>query len=242
MVARNDLCADPSWRVLRLRQRVGQGRDCYERCRDAALQWEFAAEGQGVVRVRQDGETKSSPSPPRKASSSSSSSATLQHQDETTTGDTVQQIWWGPGRRLCTYTAVPRRASGWIPHLYTINPVTVVYNVVDQRASSTSSPGGGGGTTYTATAYATEAGHLLRGEERVTVCHRDRDDSVEVEILSLSHAAGGFRAQLVWPLIGRLQRTFFQQQMNALQQAAEAADSAYEDGDNNKNRVVDTLR
>jgi len=225
------------WRVLRLRQRVGKGKDCYERCRDAALAWEFQAVGQGMLPVKGRtsliDETKSSSNQSAPATSIpfsrgqpinldrhqeetiSCSSSTLPNDQQTQHHkSSIQQIWSSPGRQLVTYTTIPKRGGWLIPHLYTVNPVTVVYDLVDQRAP---------GTTYTATAYATQAGHLLCGEERVSVCHRDYDDSVDVEILSISRASDSLQGRLVWPFIGRMQRTFFQQQLEALQRCADKA-------------------
>lgn len=75
-------------------------------------------------------------------------------------------------------------------------------------------------TTYSSTAYATLKGHLLRGEERVTVAMRDDTGFVDVEILSYSRPAGSIQAKFVWPLIGSMQDTFFQNQMNFLEQIA----------------------
>lgn len=75
-------------------------------------------------------------------------------------------------------------------------------------------------TTYSSTAYATLKGHLLRGEERVTVAMRDDTGFVDVEILSLSRPAGSLKSKFVWPLIGNMQQTFFQNQMNFLEQIA----------------------
>lgn len=225
------------WRVLRFRRRVGKGKDCYERCRDAALAWEFQAVGQGMIRVegrtslirnKQPSRNQLSPSTSTPSSRRKPMNADQSHEDTTTCSSTtipnnqhtqqessIQQICSNPGRQLVTYTSIPKRGGWMIPHLYTINPVTVVYDLVDQRAP---------GTTYTATAYATRAGHLLCGEERVTVCHRDRDDGVDVEILSVSRASNSLQGRLVWPFIGRMQRTFFQQQLAALQHVADKAE------------------
>lgn len=217
------------WRVLRFRQRVGNGQPCYERCRDAALAWEFRGEGQGIVLVEETSVNwKPTGSPfsirwrkhtsnPRNVRSCSLNARNNQDEEyqQVSQGSTFQQMWTGPGRRLVTYTAVPKRGGWIVPHLYTVNPVTVVYDVVDQRAP---------GTTYTATAYATQAGHLLCGEERVLVCYRDDDGGVDVEILSVSRAADSVPGRLVWPFIGRMQRRFFQGQLDSLHGVAQGTD------------------
>jgi uncharacterized protein (UPF0548 family) len=216
---------DASWRVLRYRKTVGAGLDCYHACRDAALRWEFDGGSEGMVLVvtepsssRRDDDAAvyyrsptqpASPSDVRRRGLSGMNDdsvlacSSLQQQQQS-----VQQIWWGPGRRLVTYTCTGLR---WFPKLYTINPVTVIYDLVDQR---------GPGTTYTATAYATGQGHLLRGEERVTVCYRDTNEAVDVEILSYSKASDSLTGRLVWPLIGGMQRAFFQHQMKAFERVA----------------------
>jgi uncharacterized protein (UPF0548 family) len=79
----------------------------------------------------------------------------------------------------------------------------------------------GPGTTYTSTAYATLRGHLLRGEERVTVAFRDDSGFVDVEILSYSKPAESFKAKCAWPFIGNMQQTFFQHQLDFLEQVAQ---------------------
>jgi hypothetical protein len=128
------------------------------------------------------------------------------------------KIWSGPGRRLVTFTAsglrlplLPARFQWMVPCLYAINPVAVVYDLVDER---------GPATTYSSTAYATVKGHLLRGEERVTVALRD-SGQVDVEIISFSKPAASVKGRLVWPVIGGMQQTFFEQQMSSLERVAE---------------------
>ena len=87
--------------------------------------------------------------------------------------------------------------------------------------------GARGGCLYTSTAFATCRGHWLAGEERVTVALRDDDCNqpergapVDVEILSLSRPAPSLVGKIAWPLIGRMQNTFFVQQLNALEKVA----------------------
>ena len=76
-------------------------------------------------------------------------------------------------------------------------------------------------TTFTSTAYATMKGHLLRGEERVTVALRDRSEVVDVEIVSISKSGNSLKARGIWPFIGNMQHNFFNNQMDALQEVAE---------------------
>ena len=78
----------------------------------------------------------------------------------------------------------------------------------------------GPATTYTSTAYATLKGHLLSGEERVTVALRDGTGFVDVESLSYSRPAQTMRSKFVWPMIGRMQNRFFEDQMDYLEQVA----------------------
>jgi hypothetical protein len=61
-------------------------------------------------------------------------------------------------------------------------------------------------------------GHLFRGEERVTVALRDGTQAVDVEIVSISKAGPSLKAKGIWPFIGKMQSTFFEQQMDFLEQ------------------------
>jgi uncharacterized protein (UPF0548 family) len=89
--------------------------------------------------------------------------------------------------------------------LFVINPVHVVYEVKNSRRSST--------------AYATLTGHLLAGEERVTVLI-DGKDAVVVEILSFSRPAPTLKGKCIWPLIGRMQQRFFLAEIHHLDRIA----------------------
>eukprot|EP00553_Chaetoceros_curvisetus_P001074 CAMPEP_0204613814 /NCGR_PEP_ID=MMETSP0717-20131115/1733_1 /ASSEMBLY_ACC=CAM_ASM_000666 /TAXON_ID=230516 /ORGANISM="Chaetoceros curvisetus" /LENGTH=119 /DNA_ID=CAMNT_0051626363 /DNA_START=78 /DNA_END=434 /DNA_ORIENTATION=+ len=117
--------------------------------------------------------------------------------------------------------------------MYVLNPTAVIYDLVDERAPRMLGRGrsfetGYMGDTFTSTAYATLAGHLLCGEERVTVILRDEvveeeeeDDAsfpmgntasrisslnsntntggfVDVEIVSYSKPAPSILGRLVW--------------------------------------------
>ena len=66
-------------------------------------------------------------------------------------------------------------------------------------------------------------GHLLCGEERVTVAWRDDGSSVDVEVVSLSKPAPGLAAKFVWPFAKKMQPIFFQEQLKALQNVAKQA-------------------
>merc|ERR1712071_724846 len=68
--------------------------------------------------------------------------------------------WADPGgRKLVTMSRIGGKSSIWA-----MNPCVVVYDLVDCRGKD---------MIYTSTAYATLQGHLLAGEERVTVAIRD---------------------------------------------------------------------
>ena len=283
------------WRIKRYRRRVGYGYECYQRVRDAALDWEFhnndkSIESNNSIDSRTGGEGVKSRlkmgilrlAPPAPAS-------LLEDEPRNTNmgnpfaplpdslNSHVRQVFSSPGRRpLATYTQktlnlqsfinpvrrlVPKKIQRCLcrlsPSIYAVNPVAVVYDVMDQR---------GQGTTYTSTAYGTLRGHWLCGEERVTVLLRDspqhqsenteglntksirnvsfvkkgygrqtklpissddsllnddgRDRPVDIEILSFSRAAPSMMGKLVWPFIGKMQETFFQSELDALEQIA----------------------
>ena len=62
-------------------------------------------------------------------------------------------------------------------------------------------------------------GHLLKGEERVTVALRDNyNQSVDVEIISISRPANTQLAKGLWPFIGQKQNKFFELQMDFLKE------------------------
>mmetsp|Transcript_11644 Transcript_11644/g.33070 ORF Transcript_11644/g.33070 Transcript_11644/m.33070 type:complete len:203 (-) Transcript_11644:432-1040(-) len=125
------------------------------------------------------------------------------------------------GRRMVTYTEcrygidIRTRLRIGLPVFYAVNPVALVYDIVDERCSN--------GDTFTSTAYATVGDHLLSGEERVTVALRhsasanERHCPVHVEILSYSRSAPSIVGRIVWPLIGRTQNEFFTAEMDHFQ-------------------------
>lgn len=216
-----------SWRVLRYRRRVGQGAACYQRVRDAALQWEFSSPQQdkGMLQVTPSAASVSSEhnqqhrrNRDRRGYTVLPIRSELDELDDIyapSTSDQIMKIWSGPGRRLVTFTVsglpLPARFRWMVPCLYAINPVAVVYDLVDER---------GPATTYSSTAYATLKGHLLRGEERVTVALRD-NGHVDVEIISFSKPAASVKGRLVWPVIGGMQQTFFEEEMKSLERVAQ---------------------
>lgn len=54
----------------------------------------------------------------------------------------------------------------------------------------------------------------------MTVALRDRSELVHVEIVSISKAGRSLKAKGIWPLIGKMQKNFFDKQMDALQEVA----------------------
>ena len=147
------------WRIIRHCRRVGTGWDCYQQVRDAVLDWNFQDSKQtmGMIPIpetksttQQQGQQSSTnisrgrflsiPLPVKTqqqqakslpTSSSSSSSSTMSH------SPLHQQLWSGPGgKRFVTYTDALAKFRRRIPipfHIYSINPVMVVYDLVDQR-------------------------------------------------------------------------------------------------------------
>lgn len=104
----------------------------------------------------------------------------------------VLELWSGPARTLATFTRIGLFGRRWLAE-FVINPVTVLYNVVDQPGPLVSAATTSTDTRYTSTAYATNQGHWLRGEERVPVVYRGGGSSgqVNVEIVSYSQAGPG---------------------------------------------------
>ena len=51
----------------------------------------------------------------------------------------------------------------------------------------------------------------------MTVALRDGTQAVDVEILSISKSGASLKAKVIWPFIGKMQATFFEQQMNFLE-------------------------
>ena len=194
------------WRLLKYRQRVGQGVACYDKVRDAALEWEFSDTNCGIVQVHHHAKAEFM----YQRRESRGTGYDVIHNACFGDGDlygpsgqNALKVWAGPGgRRLATFTS--------LRNLFCVNPVTVVYDLVDQR---------GPGTTYTSTAYATCKGHWLQGEERVTVAHRD-GGAVDVEIVSYSKPSKSLWGRMIWPLVGPLQGHFFESQMKALENVA----------------------
>ena len=222
------------WRIRTYRKRVGRGKDCYEKVRDAALDWEFQSAdgstgmmqvpdnlpnddkfGRQITPIGSSGMGRSYSVQPIKFDKSDSTDS----QDAYFSSSTLYRSLGS--RRLVSFAS--KSITEFVPsflrrRIYSINPVMVVYDVVDQRAPN-------GKTTFTSTAYSTLKGHFLSGEERVTVALRDGSQDVEVEILSISRAGPGLFGKTLWPFIGKMQSNFFQQQLDHLSQCGRMIDA-----------------
>mmetsp|Transcript_29286 Transcript_29286/g.70570 ORF Transcript_29286/g.70570 Transcript_29286/m.70570 type:complete len:500 (-) Transcript_29286:2283-3782(-) len=226
-----------SWRVLVWRATVGTGRECYEKVRDAALDWEFtSADGSmGVMQIPTSpprGTVRHDQSPSKRKTGGSSSSLPKPYVPSVSSRYSIRPVdmpitssdessssfhrsLGSASRRLVTFTSSLRHK------IYNVNPVMVLYDVVDQRAP---------GSLYTATSYGTMKGHWLSGEERVIVRWCDRDGhgqgQVDVEILSASRAGPSFVGKVLWrfPFLQRKQKAFFEEQLKYLQKVAESTE------------------
>jgi uncharacterized protein (UPF0548 family) len=193
------------WTVKTYRQKVGNGFECYEQVRDAALGWEFCvADELGILPVTGACENSNQATKQQIASGRYTVMPSSQKENEEMNEVPMHQCI-GAARRFVSFTS--RRMAPFLPKIYSVNPIMSVFDVVDQR---------GPATTFSSSAYATMKGHLLRGEERVTVALRDGNEDVEVEIVSVSRAAPSLCGRLVWPFIGKMQSTFFESQMEHL--------------------------
>ena len=238
--AQNSNFRKQDWRILTYRKRVGRGKACYESVRDTALDWEFeSADGStGMLQVPDSDPSDSfglnrfpgvSSNAKRYYSVSSSGDNESDSNRDPNAYSPSSSLYRKFGsRRLVSFAS--KSVAEFLPsflrrRIYSINPVMVVYDVVDQRAPD-------GQTTFTSTAYATLKGHFLRGEERVTVALRDGSQDVEVEILSISRAGPGIAGKTLWPFIGKMQSNFFQQQLHHLSQSGLIIDASKISGSN----------
>lgn len=184
------------WRILLFHRRVGHGKKCYRRVQKAVLDWDFEAcngkKSMGIISVMQKKK------PPLL----------------TCVGDRLdaKELGYATPRRslLATFSEIclPKRS------VFVVNPVHTVYEVRDARWCTPNS-------ILSATAYATCKGHLLAGEERVTVLwRRGAGGEVDVEIVSFSRAAPSLAGKLIRPLIGRMQKQFFLSEIDHLDKVA----------------------
>lgn len=286
------------WRIKRYRKRLGRGRDCYNRVRDAVLDWEFQNNQHGdahsdtggwLLNGKQHNDMGIQRAVPHSSLVSHNRQSGCPLPEENMNPNVLQicnSLFSPTHKKLVTYTqvnlmpfcetlehvgkkclshsggrnsngsgaglgtAVGKLVLGFIniiPTIYVINPVRVIYDIVDEQLSN--------GDLYTCSAYATMGGHLLRGEERVCVIFRGSDAKcrgllsprytstyegkglqimpvvtngvkdhnhgyVDVEILSYSKPALNMLGLLVWPFIGKKQEDFFQCQLRELERVA----------------------
>lgn len=195
------------WRVLTYREKVGKGMACYNRVRDAALDWKFrVGDDMGILPVARQ--------PEHNVMQYNSANhrgrytvLPIVDKEKDQQNEIVMHQCIGAARRFVSFSS--RRILPFLPKVYSVNPIMSVFDVVDQRGPS---------TLYSSTAYATMKGHLLRGEERVTVALRDGSEDVEVEIISISRSAPSLAGRTVWPFIGKMQSSFFGAQIGYLRQ------------------------
>ena len=106
---------------------------------------------------------------------------------------------------LATFSKIPFIGS------YVVNPIHVIYDITDDSKLIPN-------CLVSSSSYATLHGHLLAGEERVSVILRDNND-VDVEIVSFSRSAPS-HGRIVWPFIGSMQTQFFLKEMEHLMRVA----------------------
>ena len=127
------------WRILTYRRRVGTGMKCYERVRDAALDWEFQTkDGKlGLLSVPSAAESQSlqipEPSPRLSRPFVARGRYTVRPiESEENEGESIAfHRSLGSARRLVSYTA--SQLLPFLPKIYAVNPVMVVYDLLDQR-------------------------------------------------------------------------------------------------------------
>lgn len=111
---------------------------------------------------------------------------------------------------LATFAEIPLFKS-----LFVMNPIHAIYDIKDCRNIIPKS-------IVSSSSYATLDGHLLSGEERVSVIMRE-NDRVDVEIVSFSRSAPSINGRIVWPFIGRIQKRFFLKEMEHLSRVAKCS-------------------
>ena len=94
----------------------------------------------------------------------------------------------------------PKRAWCWV-----LNPCRVTVRECGRQAS--------------AVGYATLNGHLIAGEERMSVVLDPRSGEVSFRVVSLSRGAGA-HGRLLFPWLGGSQRRFFREQVDCMVRSA----------------------
>ena len=258
------------WRIYRYRKVIGQGEECYNAVRDAALGWEsmhrnskwagvklfqyqttHARRGvdnnvsleqndigvggqvrllqrhissftpeflqQQLHRKKQYRQRKTYVEQVESDKISYSEKAIYEERDPLRSAllsDRVLQITNSPGvKRLVTFARVNMMRGKLNLPIWVVNPCMIVYELVDERCNN-------GQNTYSATAYATLRGHLLKGEERVIVSMSDQSKNVCVDILSYSHSTPGILGNIVFAACKEMQIRFFGEEMDTLEKIA----------------------
>lgn len=181
------------WRVLRFRLRVGYGKSCYTKVQNAILDWDFEA---------------------KKGAKSMGILSAATATKKTTIMASSHDL--GPGFTVPRKSLLASFTEICLPKplksIFVVNPVHVAYEVKDEQLQN---------NVFSSTAYATLSGHLLSGEERVTVVWRKgMSDEVDVEIVSFSRASPSIGGKIIWPMIGAMQKQFFISEMKHLDRVA----------------------
>jgi len=218
---------DKKYRVIRIKKKVGKGKDTYELMKNYILRWNptICCTWAGIrtcstLRRNCIGEDITEPF-------------------SDSISEKVMQIWNRGGRKLATFSRV------FGTRLWCMNPCMVVYDLVDVRNEK---------GIYSSTAYGTLKGHFLSGEECISVSIQNWNDSffspkkqniisckndesttvthpnlspcfkqegdVFVEILSYSCPTDGIIGKVIFSSVKRMQERFFREQMNSLERTA----------------------
>mmetsp|Transcript_27130 Transcript_27130/g.54813 ORF Transcript_27130/g.54813 Transcript_27130/m.54813 type:complete len:267 (-) Transcript_27130:1530-2330(-) len=179
------------WRVLKFYKTVGHGAKCYKRVKNAIFDWDFEADnGKKLVGIM-------------------SASKQQYHETQIDSQTATSSKWFFQPHKTLLATFAEIRFPKPIKSILVVNPVHVAHEIIDSKQIPK--------CMYSSTSYATLSGHLLSGEERVSVIWRKYSGGeVVVEILSISRPAPSVGGKLVWPLIGRMQRNFFLEEMKHL--------------------------
>lgn len=144
------------WRILVYRKSVGRGKKCYRRVRDAALDWEFqSADGSmGMMEIpryqSRNDMIKSAKRPHTFSAPSRYSVQPINDESDLGSYSASSSLYRRLGsRRLVSFSS--QSITRFLPpslqqRIYAINPVMVVYDIIDQRAPQ---------TLFTSTAYST---------------------------------------------------------------------------------------
>ncbi|KAL7465990.1 hypothetical protein ACHAXS_006495 [Conticribra weissflogii] len=185
------------WRVLRFYKTIGHGAKCYKKVRNAIFDWDFEADnGKKLVGI---------------VSAKKQQYLWRQiHSEPTEVRAQSFSKWFISPRKTLMATFSEIRFPKPIKSIFVVNPVHVAYQIIDSKQIPD--------CMYSCTSYATLSGHLLTGEERVSVIWRKcSGGKVVVEILSFSRPGPSIGGKIVWPLVGQMQRSFFLEEIKHLE-------------------------